>query len=331
MVVHGRPAADRLHAARRAHRVRVLRHHRGLRNVLRADADARCPPSASPPRRSDCSPRTCCSSTTTRDIDHDVTTGRRTLAVVLDRRNAMRLHALLVLVPFALAAILAWRRESRWFALPLLALPAAWRLSRDVAATMTGAAMNALLFRTVALELELRAHCCRSARSRTACADRNRARSAQRRRPTSVPCAIARFASSSAATSAPPISVVGMPRCAAAASRSRRGSWPAQMTIVSTAQRLRHAVDADVQAGVVDALVFDAGERSHAALLEQRAADPAGGLGEALADLARLALQQPHLARRDGYRRAASGRRVRDSRRRCPIRRDIRRSRRRPP
>jgi len=32
--------------------------------------------------------------------------------------------------------------------------------------------------------------------------------------------------------------------------------------------------------------------------LRQRAADPAGGLGEALADLARLALQQPDLARR---------------------------------
>ena len=35
----------------------------------------------------------------------------------------------------------------------------------------------------------------------------------------------------------------------------------------------------------------------HAALLEQRAPDPAGRLGEAFADLARLALQQPHLAR----------------------------------
>jgi 1,4-dihydroxy-2-naphthoate octaprenyltransferase len=88
----------------------------------------------------------------TRDIDHDVTTGRHTLAVVLGRRNAMRMHASLVLVPFALAALLAWR-VSPWFALPLIALPAAWRLTRDVAATMTGAAMNALLFRSVKLEL----------------------------------------------------------------------------------------------------------------------------------------------------------------------------------
>ncbi len=88
----------------------------------------------------------------TRDIDHDATTGRRTLAVALGRRHAMRLHAALVLVPFALAAFLAWRL-SAWLALPLLALPAAWRLTRDVAATMTGAAMNALLFRSVKLEL----------------------------------------------------------------------------------------------------------------------------------------------------------------------------------
>jgi 1,4-dihydroxy-2-naphthoate octaprenyltransferase len=88
----------------------------------------------------------------TRDIAHDATTGRRTLAVVLDHRNAMRLHALLVLAPFALAAWLAWRQDP-WFALPLLALPAAWRLNRDVAATLSGAAMNVLLFRTVKLEL----------------------------------------------------------------------------------------------------------------------------------------------------------------------------------
>lgn len=88
----------------------------------------------------------------TRDIDHDATTGRRTLAVVLARRNAMRLHALLVLTPFALAAFLAWR-QSAWFALPLLALPAAWRLVRDVAQTLSGVAMNALLFRAVKLEL----------------------------------------------------------------------------------------------------------------------------------------------------------------------------------
>jgi 1,4-dihydroxy-2-naphthoate polyprenyltransferase len=88
----------------------------------------------------------------TRDIDHDATTGRRTLAVALGRDNAMRLHALLVLAPFALAALLAWR-VSPWFTLPLLALPAAARLRRDVAATMTGAAMNALLFRSVKLEL----------------------------------------------------------------------------------------------------------------------------------------------------------------------------------
>jgi 1,4-dihydroxy-2-naphthoate polyprenyltransferase len=88
----------------------------------------------------------------TRDIDHDAATGRHTLAVLLARRKAMQLHALLVLTPFALAGWLAWR-ESAWFALPLVALPAAWRLVRDVATTLTGVAMNALLFRAVKLEL----------------------------------------------------------------------------------------------------------------------------------------------------------------------------------
>jgi 1,4-dihydroxy-2-naphthoate octaprenyltransferase len=88
----------------------------------------------------------------TRDIDHDAATGRHTLAVVLARRNAMRLHALLVLTPFALTAWLAWQ-ESAWLALPLVALPAAWQLVRDVATTLTGVAMNALLFRAVKLEL----------------------------------------------------------------------------------------------------------------------------------------------------------------------------------
>ncbi len=81
------------------------------------------------------------------------------------------------------------------------------------------------------------------------------------------------------------------------------------MTIVSTQSVCAHAVDADVQAGVVDALVFDARERLHAALLEQRAPDPSGRLRKAFADLARLALQQPHFARTrsvDGRLQAAT-------------------------
>jgi len=53
---------------------------------------------------------------------------------------------------------------------------------------------------------------------------------------TSVPCAIARLASSSAATSAPPIRRAAMPAASSPCSRSRRGSCPAQMTTVSAAR-----------------------------------------------------------------------------------------------
>src|SRR5207237_1211720 len=61
-------------------------------------------------------------------------------------------------------------------------------------------------------------------------------------------------------------------------------------------QRTRHAVDAQVQAGIVDAHVLDPTLHAHAALAQQRAADPSGRLGEVLSDLRVLALQEPHLA-----------------------------------
>jgi len=61
-------------------------------------------------------------------------------------------------------------------------------------------------------------------------------------------------------------------------------------------QALPLAIDDDVQSGVVDALVGDPREHLHTALLEQGSANPAGGLGQAVADLRRLALQQPDLA-----------------------------------
>ena len=75
-------------------------------------------------------------------------------------------------------------------------------------------------------------------------------------------------------------------------------------------EHLRHAVDDDVQARVVDLLVFDAGDHRDAAALEQRAPNPAGRLREARADLRFLALQQPQpraaavLVRRPSVRRA---------------------------
>lgn len=88
-----------------------------------------------------------------RDVDHDAGTGRRTLAVALGRRRSLRLYAALLLVPFALALLLAWWAGAPWLALPLLALPWAVRLARALGRTERGLAQNALLFRTVLLEL----------------------------------------------------------------------------------------------------------------------------------------------------------------------------------
>ncbi len=88
-----------------------------------------------------------------RDREHDRSTGRRTLAVALSETAALRLYTLLALAPFVLAAVLAWIEGSAWFALPLSASPWAWRLRRELRRTAPGAAQNALLFRTVMLEV----------------------------------------------------------------------------------------------------------------------------------------------------------------------------------
>ena len=88
-----------------------------------------------------------------RDRDHDLTTGRRTLAIVLGREGSLRLYALLLLLPFALVIVLALKTEIALLALPLVALPWAWRLSRALAAAPAGQAQNAVLFRTVLLEV----------------------------------------------------------------------------------------------------------------------------------------------------------------------------------
>src|SRR5699024_10363388 len=73
-------------------------------------------------------------------------------------------------------------------------------------------------------------------------------------------------------------------------------------------QHLRLAVDGDVQALVVDAVVGDTDVLVHAGLLQLCAVHPAGGLAQALADRRLLALQQMHLAQRllvDGLAQAA--------------------------
>lgn len=88
-----------------------------------------------------------------RDREHDRTTGRRTLAIVLGRAYSLRLYSLLLFAPFALAILLAWTAGSALLALPLLALPWASRLAFALADTPSGPAQNALLYRTVLLEV----------------------------------------------------------------------------------------------------------------------------------------------------------------------------------
>jgi 1,4-dihydroxy-2-naphthoate octaprenyltransferase len=88
-----------------------------------------------------------------RDRAHDGATGRRTLPVVFGAAASRRLYALLLLMPFAIALVLAWSLAGAWYALPLLALPWALRLVGQLANTPDGPAQNAQLFRTVMLEV----------------------------------------------------------------------------------------------------------------------------------------------------------------------------------
>ncbi len=88
-----------------------------------------------------------------RDIGHDRGAGRRTFAVCFGARASARLYATLLLAPFALPPLMAWQQRTATLLLPLLALPAAWRLWRDFGACAPGEAFNALLFRTFRLEL----------------------------------------------------------------------------------------------------------------------------------------------------------------------------------
>ena len=88
-----------------------------------------------------------------RDRAHDAATGRRTFAAVFGSRASFRLYLFCTLAPFALAAAVAALAGSPWYLLPLLALPRAATLGRDLRRMAPGPAYNALLFRTVMLEV----------------------------------------------------------------------------------------------------------------------------------------------------------------------------------
>lgn len=86
-------------------------------------------------------------------VPHDLATGRRTLAAVVPAPSLLGLYTLLLVAPFALTLAIAARVSGRWFLLPLLALPRAIGLARALPVAPAGAAQNALLFRTVMLEV----------------------------------------------------------------------------------------------------------------------------------------------------------------------------------
>ncbi len=87
-----------------------------------------------------------------RDHEHDARTGRRTFAATFGARASSALHAAAIWLPFAIVAAMAAARASPGLALPLLLVPWAARLQRDFGRA-TGLAFNAILFRTVKLEL----------------------------------------------------------------------------------------------------------------------------------------------------------------------------------
>jgi 1,4-dihydroxy-2-naphthoate octaprenyltransferase len=87
-----------------------------------------------------------------RDIEHDARTGRHTFAALFGRPASMLLFELLLWTPFALALAMA-RIAGPALALPVVLLPAAWRLHRAFAASPSGEAFNRILLHTVMLEL----------------------------------------------------------------------------------------------------------------------------------------------------------------------------------
>jgi 1,4-dihydroxy-2-naphthoate octaprenyltransferase len=88
-----------------------------------------------------------------RDTVHDRGVGRRTFAVRFGDTASRGLYGALMLLPFLLAPIMALLQGASAVLLPLVLAPLAWRLWRDFRTTRPGLAFNALMFRTVKLEL----------------------------------------------------------------------------------------------------------------------------------------------------------------------------------
>jgi 1,4-dihydroxy-2-naphthoate polyprenyltransferase len=88
-----------------------------------------------------------------RDIAHDGEVGRRTFGVCFGVTASLRLYTWALLAPFALTTALAGLLLSLALLFPLVLLPVAWRLRREVAACRDGGVFTGLLVRTFKLEL----------------------------------------------------------------------------------------------------------------------------------------------------------------------------------
>lgn len=88
-----------------------------------------------------------------RDIAHDRLVGRRTFAVTFGEAGSRRLYTVLLGLPFALLPAIAVAGSSPGLLLPVLLLPAAWRLRHRFLTSPPGTAFNAVLFGTFRLEL----------------------------------------------------------------------------------------------------------------------------------------------------------------------------------
>lgn len=87
-----------------------------------------------------------------RDIEGDAATGKRTLAVRFGERGARRYTAALLALAYAMTALPAWLGAGPFAALPLLSLPLAVPLWRDIFG-VTGASLNRTLAGVARLEL----------------------------------------------------------------------------------------------------------------------------------------------------------------------------------
>lgn len=88
-----------------------------------------------------------------RDAEHDARTGRSTFAATYGGGPARAMYSMLILVPFVLAAMLAWIDGNPLLLAPLATLPWAVRLRRRFVTTPPGAAFTPIMFGTVMLEV----------------------------------------------------------------------------------------------------------------------------------------------------------------------------------